>query len=84
MTKEEKIAKLNFLIKDEYEAVDGYKETISKLDTEEDWRMIANLTEIQEEELEHIEELKFMLKMVQTEEIEPIQIKDEVYTDFDK
>jgi len=79
MTKEEKIAKFEALIKDEYEAVDGYKKFIAELDTEKDWRLIADITRIMNDELAHIDNLKCLLSVVSTDEIEPIKIYDEVY-----
>lgn len=79
MKKEEKITGLEALIKDEYEAVDGYKKLIAELDTEEDWRFISKLTCIMNDELVHIDNLKYLLSIVQTEEIEPIKIAEEIF-----
>ena len=45
-------------LKDEYEAVDNYEQHISRI---EDLTIKRKLTEIRDEELHHIEELKALL-----------------------
>ena len=46
---------LEFLAKDEEEAIDGYDEVIAKLDKEQDASLIEQLTKIRDEEQAHLD-----------------------------
>ena len=56
----EKVKKLDFLIKDEAEAIDGYIEAIALFEGNEE--ICEKLREIKSEEQVHIEELSKLLK----------------------
>lgn len=76
---------LEFLIKDEYDAIEGYEladEVIqhSSLDAELKGKILDTLAHIQEEEEEHIDELKALTlpKPQEPEDVEIIEPTDEV------
>lgn len=50
--------KLEFLAKDEEEAIEGYDKVISELDEEEDKELLEQLKKIREEEQAHLDFLK--------------------------
>lgn len=62
------INKINFLINDEYEAIDGYDESIKLFESFENEEIkntiIKQLEHIREEEEEHIKELTELKKML--------------------
>lgn len=69
------IAKLNFLIDDEYEAIDGYDEVIKFLDDDDVFTgkdvIIKQLEHIKDEEDEHIRELSELKRFVLNPSYDP-------------
>ena len=55
MDKDKLKSKLEFLAKDEEEAIEGYDKVISELDEEEDKELLAQLKKIRDEEQAHLD-----------------------------
>lgn len=67
------------LLVDEKEAVDGYNNAIDKLSSEDDKQDIEVLRHIEDEELEHIEELSELI----ADDQKPAEPEDDFNCDFD-